>query len=106
MAINISAVIITKNEIDRIEECIQSILPLTDDIIVVDSGSIDGTQEKAKNLGAKVFDVEWKGFGPTKNYGHTKAKYDWIISIDADESNRSQISQTQKQINTQKLSFY
>lgn len=86
MPIDISAVIITKNEVDRIEECIQSILPLTDDIIVIDSGSTDGTKEKAINLGAKVIETEWKGFGPTKNFGHSKAKYDWIISIDADES--------------------
>ena len=85
MPINISAVVISKNEVDRIGDCIQSILPLTNDIIVMDSGSEDGTIEMAKSLGAKVFETEWKGYGPTKNLGHSKAKHEWILSIDADE---------------------
>ena len=86
MSLDISAVIITKNEIDRINKCIQSLLLLTDDIIVIDSGSTDGTVKKAKELGAQVYESEWMGYGPTKNFGHSKAKHDWIISIDADES--------------------
>jgi len=85
MPINMSAVIITKNEVDRIETCIQSLLPLTNDIVVMDSGSTDGTVEKAQGLGAKVFQTEWLGYGATKNLGHTKASNDWIISVDADE---------------------
>lgn len=86
MPSKISAVIISKNEGDRIATCIESLIPLTDDIIVVDSGSTDGTKEKATNLGAKVFESKWLGYGNTKNFGHTLSKYDWIISIDADES--------------------
>jgi len=85
MAAPISVVIITKNEIDRISKCLQSLHSLTDDIIVIDSGSNDGTVEKAKNLGAKVYKAEWQGYGPTKNFGHDKAKYNWILSLDADE---------------------
>lgn len=85
MSIKISVVIITKNEIDRISKCLQSLQGLTDDIIVVDSGSDDGTVVKAEELGAKVFKTEWQGYGATKNFGHMKAKYDWILSIDADE---------------------
>ncbi len=86
MSVKVSAVIITKNEVDRIVECIQSLLPLSDDIIVMDNGSTDATVEKAKSLGAKVFETQWLGYGATKNLGHSKAKYDWILSIDADES--------------------
>jgi glycosyltransferase involved in cell wall biosynthesis len=86
MSIKISVVIITKNEIDRISICLQSLHALTDDIIVVDSRSNDGTAEKAKELGAQVFDTSWQGYGPTKNFGHQKAKYDWILSLDADEA--------------------
>ena len=91
MANNISVVIITKNEIDRITACIQSIHTLTDDIIVVDSGSTDGTVEKARELGAVVIDTKWKGYGPTKNYGFSKAKYDWVLSLDADEKVSKQL---------------
>lgn len=81
----ISAVIISKNEVDRIGDCIESLKTLTDDIIVMDSGSTDGTQELCKSLGAQLINTEWKGYGPTKNEGNKKAKYDWILSIDADE---------------------
>lgn len=86
MSLDISVVIITKNEVDRIDKCVQSLHALSDDIIVIDSGSTDGTVAKVKELGVKVFESPWKGYGPTKNLGHTKAKYDWILSVDADES--------------------
>ena len=81
----LSAVIISKNEVDRIGQCLSSLQGLTDDIIVIDSGSKDGTVELAKSHGAKVYDLEWQGYGPTKNWGNQKARYDWIISLDADE---------------------
>lgn len=85
MSKKISIVIIAKNEIDRISNCLHSLHNLTDDIIVVDSGSSDGTVEKAIELGAKVISTTWMGYGATKNFGHSKAKYDWIFSLDADE---------------------
>ncbi|MDF1698456.1 MAG: glycosyltransferase family 2 protein [Saprospiraceae bacterium] len=106
MNIRISAVIITKNEVDRIATCIQSILPLTHDIIVVDSGSTDGTIAKAKELGAQVVQTEWKGFGATKNFGHTKAKYDWILSVDADESLSKELSLEIKNLPLEKGCVY
>ena len=86
MSIKISAVIISRNEVDRIGDCIQSLQALTDDIVVVDSGSTDGTQDKARDLGANVFEIGWNGYGANKNFGHTKTQNDWILSIDADES--------------------
>jgi glycosyltransferase involved in cell wall biosynthesis len=85
MANKISAVIITKNEVAKISNCLQSLHTVTDDIIVIDSGSVDGTIQKAEHLGARVFETIWKGFGSTKNFGNLKAKYDWILSLDADE---------------------
>ncbi len=99
MSIKISAVIITKNEVDRIGECIQSLHPLTDDIIVIDSGSTDGTIKKVKELGVDVFETDWKGYGPTKNFGHIKAKNDWIISLDADESLSEELIDELKNLN-------
>lgn len=82
---NISAVIIACNEEKYIHQCIKSILPITSDIIVVDSGSTDNTVNLAKSAGAQVFHMSWKGYGANKNFGNSKAKYDWILSIDADE---------------------
>lgn len=85
MGSKISAVIITKNEVDRISDCLNSLHGLTDDIVVVDSGSTDQTVAIAKELGARVFQIGWNGYGANKNFGHSMAKYEWILSLDADE---------------------
>lgn len=81
----ISAVILSKNEADRIGRCIKSLIHIVDEIIVVDSGSTDDTINIAKSLGAKVISTEWKGYGETKNFGHHQTQNDWILSIDSDE---------------------
>jgi len=80
-----SVVIITLNEEKIIEKCIKAARKVSDDIIVVDSESTDKTAFIAKEQGAKVFITKWLGYSETKNFGVSKAKYDWIISIDADE---------------------
>jgi len=82
----ISVVIIARNEAHIIGNTIQSVKTLTDDIVVVDSGSTDGTQHICMANNASVIQTTWDGFGPNKNKGIIAAKYDWILSIDADES--------------------
>ena len=82
----ISVVIICRNAADTIRQAITSVMPLTDDIIVMDSNSTDGTQEKAIAAGARLIRAEWQGYGITKNNGHAAARYDWILSLDADEA--------------------
>lgn len=82
---NLSIVIITKNEEHNIRRCIQSCLPLGAEVLVLDSSSTDDTVYIAKELGAKVIDVDWKGYGATKNIGAAQASNDWILSLDADE---------------------
>lgn len=81
----ISAVVIAKNEEKNIGNCVQALSSVTDDVIVLDSGSTDKTVEIAKALGAKVVDVTWQGYGPTKNLAKDYVKYPWVLSIDADE---------------------
>jgi glycosyltransferase involved in cell wall biosynthesis len=85
----LSVVIITFNEEANIGRTLASVQPLVADgkgeIIVVDSGSTDGTVKIAKSYGAKVFVEEWKGFAPQKNSAIHKAAGDWIFSLDADE---------------------
>jgi glycosyltransferase involved in cell wall biosynthesis len=56
-----------------------------DEIVVVDSESTDKTVEIARSFNAKVFNPEWKGFGPAKQYALDQATSDWILSVDADE---------------------
>lgn len=80
-----SVVIIAKNEEDRITACIESAKCVSDDIIVIISGSTDNTESIVKSLGAKLIQSDWKGFGPTKNLGHQYAKHEWILSMDSDE---------------------
>lgn len=81
----ISAVIITKNEAVNIARCINSIVSLVDEILIIDAFSEDKTVEIARKLGTKVIQQEWKGYSQNKNYGNALAKNDWILSIDADE---------------------
>ncbi len=85
MSTPISVVIITFNESKNIARCIQSVQAIADDLVVVDSFSTDGTQEIAKNLGARVIEHPFEGHIQQKNYAITQAKYPHILSLDADE---------------------
>lgn len=81
----ITANIITLNEEKNIEEVIKSVQEVCDEVLVVDSLSSDRTCEIAQSLGAKVVKQEYLGDGPQKAFGEPFAKYDWVLSIDADE---------------------
>jgi glycosyltransferase involved in cell wall biosynthesis len=81
----ISATIITFNEQKNIARAIES-LRCFDEVVVVDSGSVDRTVEIAARLGARVIEHPWEGFARQKNFAAEQARYDWIFSIDADES--------------------
>jgi len=81
---NISVIIITLNEEENIEDCIKSV-NWVDEIIVVDSSSVDKTVEIAKSLNAKVYQTEWKGYSAAKNFALNHAKSEWVLSLDADE---------------------
>jgi glycosyltransferase involved in cell wall biosynthesis len=82
----LSVVIITKNEAHIIGTTLQSLQGITDDITIVDSGSTDNTIEICKSFGAKIITTSWDGYGPNKNKGITAAKYNWILNLDADEA--------------------
>ena len=81
----LSVVVITLNEADRIERLIQSVT-IADEIIIVDSGSTDGTVEHARSLGARVIHHEFSGYITQKNWALAQAKGEWILSLDADEA--------------------
>jgi glycosyltransferase involved in cell wall biosynthesis len=81
----ISATIITFNEERNIARAIES-LRCCDEIIVVDSGSVDRTIEIAGKHGAKVIESPWLGYAGQKNFASEKAQHDWVLSIDADEA--------------------
>lgn len=82
---NLSVIIITKNEAANIEACLESV-GFADEMIVLDSGSVDATADLARKMGAKVVVAkDWPGFGPQKNRALALANGDWVLSIDADE---------------------
>jgi glycosyltransferase involved in cell wall biosynthesis len=83
--IPVSVVIITKNEAQRIGECLASVADLADEIVVLDSGSSDGTQALCAARGARVVACEWLGFGPQKDLAVRTARNDWVLCVDADE---------------------
>jgi glycosyltransferase involved in cell wall biosynthesis len=80
----LSAVIITKNAASSLGECLASVA-FADEIVVVDSGSSDGTRALAKERGARVIEHDWLGFGPQKQLAVDAAAHDWVLCVDADE---------------------
>ena len=81
----ITANIITLNEEKNIEAVIKSVQEVCDEVLVIDSLSSDRTCEIAESLGAKVVKQVYLGDGAQKAFGAPLAKYDWVLSIDADE---------------------
>lgn len=81
----ISIFIIVFNESDRIARTIDVIRDLTDDVVVVDSGSTDGTQAISMSLGAKVRFNPWPGYGLQKRFGEDQCQHSWVLVLDADE---------------------
>lgn len=91
----VSVVIMTKNEAAIIGRTLACLRGFTDDIILVDNGSTDGTVEIAKQNGCRIIhNKEWRGYGPVKNIGIDAARYDWILSLDADECADAQLLQS------------
>jgi glycosyltransferase involved in cell wall biosynthesis len=82
--VKVSATVITFNEEQDIEECLKSIL-WADEIVVVDSLSIDRTVDITKQYTDKVYENPFPGFAAQKNFAAEKASGDWILQLDADE---------------------
>ena len=85
MSLPLSIFIIARDEADRIGRTIAAIRHLTDDLVVVDSGSRDGTVELARQMGARVVHQDWLGYGPQKRFAEEQCRHDWLLNLDADE---------------------
>lgn len=84
-SMKITATIIAFDEERNIARAIES-LRCCDEILVIDSGSVDRTVELASNLGARVVETHWHGYAGQKNFAAEQAANDWILSLDADEA--------------------
>ena len=80
----LSVVLITQNAAAQLPECLASVA-FADEVVVVDSGSSDGTAEVATRYGARVVGKEWLGFGRQKQFAVEQAAHDWVLCLDADE---------------------
>jgi len=80
----ISVYIIAFNEVEKIRDCINSVL-WADEIIVADSYSTDGTTEIAQEMGAKVVHIPFNGYGDLRNKAISNCRGEWIFSLDSDE---------------------
>lgn len=93
----LSVVIISRNEAERIEECLRSV-SWADEIVVIDSGSSDATCDIARRYTDRVCHVPWRGFGLQKQAGVEQASNDWIFNIDCDERITPQLAEEIRQI--------
>ncbi|MGD9175943.1 MAG: tetratricopeptide repeat protein [Desulfobacterales bacterium] len=82
----VSLCMIVKNEEKYLAQCLASVKPIVDEMIVVDTGSSDKTKDIARVFGAKVYDYEWHDdFAEARNFSISKANGHWIFIMDADE---------------------
>ncbi len=84
--IKLSVVIITFNEERNIGRCLSSIKAVADEILVVDSFSTDRTEDICSDFGARFIKNKFEGHIEQKNYALFNAKYDYVLSLDADEA--------------------
>ncbi len=85
-ACTVSLCMIVKNEEHNLPACLDSVAGLVDDIVIVDTGSSDGTKAVAERYGARVFDFPWvDSFAAARNESLRHAKGDWIFWMDADD---------------------
>lgn len=82
----ISAIIITQDEERNIGRCLESLRGVADEVVVVDSGSTDGTEGICREAGVRFEHHDWEGYSRQKNYANGLASHPWILSLDADEA--------------------
>ena len=82
----VSLCMIVKNEDEHLAKCLESVKPVVDEMIVVDTGSTDRTRDIAKVFGAKIYDFKWNDdFSEARNFSLSKASCKWTFHLDADE---------------------
>ncbi len=81
----LSLAVITRDERDTLPRLLDVAAAFADEVVVVDSGSTDGTVELARDRGATVLETDWPGFGPQKNRAFEACNGEWLLSLDADE---------------------
>lgn len=89
----LSTIIITKDNQDTIRFCLESVKTISNEIIVLDSGSSDDTVTICQQYTDKVYITDWPGYGPQKQRALEKTSCEWVLSIDSDEVVSKQLQQ-------------
>ena len=83
---SLSLAMIVKDEEQCIKRCLDSVVDLVDEIVIVDTGSTDKTIEICRSYNAQVFPYPWNNnFAEARNFGLDKVTKDWVLWLDADE---------------------
>ena len=98
MAFKLSVVIITFNEERNIGRCIDSVLPIADEILVVDSSSTDRTKDIAISKGARFVEHKFDGHIEQKNWARLQAQFEYVLSLDADEALTPELLESIKEV--------
>lgn len=91
-SVPLSIAIITRDAEAKLPDCLRSV-SFADEIVIVDSGSTDRTEQIASQFGARWFVETWKGYGPQRNSCLAKCAHEWVLAIDADERVPAQTAQ-------------
>lgn len=81
----LSVALITHNEEKNLARTLRAVKDIADEIVIIDSGSTDKTEEIALQFGAKFYTESWQGYGKQKNSAIAKCSGEWILNLDADE---------------------
>ena len=100
----LSVVIITMNEERNIRRCLDSVMPVADEIIVVDSHSTDATPAICSNYPVRFVTHDWEGYIGSKNFGNTLATNNLVLSIDGDEALSPELAESILRIKSEVVS--
>jgi glycosyltransferase involved in cell wall biosynthesis len=101
----LSVCLVAQNEQENLPRVLHSVQDIADEIVVVDGGSTDGTQEIARQLGAKVFVRDFTNHADQKNYAASLASQNWIFLLDADEELSAELKESVRQWKTAEPQF-
>lgn len=90
----VSVIVVARDEEDRIERCLRSVLWADERIVIVDAATRDATTERAQPLATDLLVREWEGFAQTRAFAAARARGPWILWIDADEEVSPELTQS------------